>query len=133
MTEPARRRVDSFKDLIMWQKAMDLAAVVHELAARFPKSEIYGLAIQLRRAAVSVPSNIAEGQQRYGDREFIHFLSITLGSLAETETQLLLAVRFQYLTEKDVESAMQLIDECQRMVHSMRNRIIGGQSRHGPG
>jgi four helix bundle protein len=107
------RPVENFKDLVVWQKAMDLAEAVHALCSRLPREETFGLVGQIRRAAVSVPSNIAEGQQRRGPREFAHFLSIAIGSLAEIETQLLLAIRFKYLSEADVSEAMKLVHECQ--------------------
>ncbi len=83
----------SYKDLIAWQKAMDLVAAVYAVTEQFPRPEIYSLCDQIRRAAVSVPSNIAEGQAHYHPREFLHFLRHARGSLAEMETQLLIATR----------------------------------------
>ena len=80
-----------FKDLVVWQKAMDMVTEVYKLTDGFPKREVYSLTDQIRRAAVSVPSNIAEGQAHYSHREFRHFLRHSAGSLAELETQLLLA------------------------------------------
>src|SRR6202158_121458 len=85
-----------FKDLIVWQKAMDLVADVDRVTESFPKREIYSLTDQIRRAAVSVPSNIAEGQAHHSHREFRHFLRHSAGSLAELETQLLLTERLGY-------------------------------------
>jgi len=82
-----------FKDLIAWQKAMDLVQTFYEVTERFPKREVYSLTDQIRRAAVSVPSNIAEGQAHFHHREFLHFLQHARGSLAELETQLLIAQR----------------------------------------
>jgi four helix bundle protein len=81
----------SHKDLILWRKAMDLAVLVHQSCTAFPRSEIYGLVSQLRRAATSVPSNIAEGHARRFTKEFIYFLRVARGSMAELETQLLLS------------------------------------------
>jgi len=86
-------QVKSYKDLIVWQKAMDLVEMVYQVTRSFPKDELYGLTNQLRRAAVSVPSNIAEGQAHNSTAEFRNFLSIAHGSLAEVETQLLIAER----------------------------------------
>ena len=83
-------RVRSFKDLIVWQRAMDLSKAIYKLTASFPKDELYGLSAQMRRASVSIPSNIAEGQARGHRAEYRRFLYIALGSLAELETQLLL-------------------------------------------
>ena len=83
-------QVRSFKDLIVWQRAMDLSKAIYNLTASFPKDELYGLSAQMRRASVSIPSNIAEGQARGHRAEYRRFLYIALGSLAELETQLLL-------------------------------------------
>jgi four helix bundle protein len=80
-----------FKDLLAWQKAVDLVAEIYDLTESFPRREVYSLTDQIRRAAVSVPSNIAEGQAHYNTREFVHFLRHARGSLAELETQLLIA------------------------------------------
>src|SRR5664279_2233784 len=85
-----------FKDLVVWQKAMDLVTEIYELTDRFPKREVHSLTDHIRRAAVSVPSNIAEGQAHYSHKEFRHFLRHSAGSLAELETQLLLGERLRY-------------------------------------
>jgi four helix bundle protein len=85
-----------YKDLLIWQKAMDLASVVYELTGSIPEEERFGLVVQMRRAAVSVASNIAEGQARRGTKEFLLFLSHASGSLAELETQLLLGVKLRF-------------------------------------
>jgi four helix bundle protein len=119
--------VENFKDLLVWQKSMDLVEAVYLLSSKLPREETFGLAAQMRRAAVSIPSNIAEGQQRRGPREFLHFLSVAIGSLGELETQLLLTVRLQYLTESDVAATIELSHECQRMVHTIRTRLAGRQ------
>jgi len=87
----------SYRDLVAWQKAMDLVTDVYRVTGSFPKEEIYGLTSQMRRAAVSVPSNIAEGQGRKGDGEFKHFLRLSLGSLMEVETQVIISERLGYL------------------------------------
>ena len=81
------------KDLVVWQKAMDVVTEVYTLTDKFPKREVYSLTDQIRRAVVSVPSNIAEGQAHYNNREFLHFLRHSAGSLAELETQLRIAER----------------------------------------
>ena len=85
------------RDLLAWQEAMSLVELVYRVTAAFPRDELFGLTAQLRRAAVSVPSNIAEGAARNSSREFAHFLGITCGSLAEVETQLELGIRLGYL------------------------------------
>lgn len=92
------KRVMTHKDLIVWQKAMYLVEEVYRLTEAMPKSEIYGLTGQIRRAAVSVPSNIAEGAARNHNKEFVQFLYMALGSAAELETQLLLAERLRFIT-----------------------------------
>lgn len=86
---------DSYKDLIAWRKGMDLVTEIYRVTRAFPRDEMYGLTSQLRRAAVSVPSNIAEGQARFSRKEFHHFLSQSRGSLAEVETQLAIAQNLQ--------------------------------------
>ena len=85
-----------YHDLMAWQEAMKLAVMVYHVTSRFPKEEMYGLTAQVRKAAASIPSNIAEGAARNSSREFYHFLGISAGSLAEVETQLELASRLEY-------------------------------------
>jgi four helix bundle protein len=94
----------NFKDLDVWHLGVELAETVYRVTARFPKSEIFALSSQMRRAAVSIPSNIAEGRSRDSRREFLYFLSVSRGSLAELETQLELAIRLDY-TDSDLHSA----------------------------
>ena len=110
MSEPIR----DFRDLLVWQKAMAFAKEVYRLTRTWPKEEQFGLTFHVRKAAVSVPSNIAEGHARQG-REFAHFLSIARGSLAEAECQLLLAVELGYLTTGDLSTAMDLAQQIRRM------------------
>ena len=93
----AEGRRNSYRDLIVWQKAMELTKQVYQMTISFPQDEVYGLTSQIRRCAVSIPSNIAEGRGRNSDKEFIRFLNIALGSLYELQTQLELAQAFQYL------------------------------------
>ena len=113
------------KDLILWQKAMDLAVVVHESCTTLPRSETYGLVSQLRRAATSIPSNIAEGYARRSKKEYIYFLHVTRGSMAELETQLLLAQRVGYLPESEAADLQVRIDEVGRILHA----IVSGLHR----
>ena len=94
----------NFKELDVWHLGVELAETVYRVTARFPKSEIFALSSQMRRAAVSIPSNIAEGRSRDSRREFLYFLSISRGSLAELETQLELAIRLDY-TDSDLHAA----------------------------
>ncbi len=115
--------IKSFRDLIVWQKAMDLVEAIYRLTKPFPKEEMYGLTSQIRRAAISVPSNIAEGQGRDSTREFIHHLSIAYGSLCETETQLLIARRLSYITEQEAEDTFNLASEVGRMINGLSNSL----------
>jgi four helix bundle protein len=93
----------SFRDLRVWQEAMTLTAEIYRSTVGFPKHELYGLSQQIRRAAVSVPSNIAEGKGHYSDKEFLHFLFHARGSLLEVQTQLLIAEQLQYLSSEDAQ------------------------------
>jgi four helix bundle protein len=114
--------VRNFRDLIVWQKAMRVAVEVYQLTRRLPKEELYVLTAQVRRAAISIPSNIAEGHARQG-REFAHYLSIALGSAAEVETQLLLAVELGYLPATDLAPVVSLLTEVRRMSSAIINRL----------
>ena len=115
--------IHSYQDLKVWQFGMDLAVAVYQLTQDFPKQEIYGLASQLRRAAVSVTSNIAEGAARDSTKEFLNFLSIALGSLAEIETQLILAQRLSYLSEQDLQICLSKTSEIGRMVRGLQKAL----------
>ena len=100
--------VKHYRELIVWQKSMDLVTQVYRLTRLFPREELYGLTNQIRRAAVSIPSNIAEGQARQSTAEFRNFLSIAQGSLAELETQILIAVNLNYLELTQIDAVMSL-------------------------
>lgn len=106
----------NYRELLVWQKSMDLVEQVYKLVALLPKDEIYALSSQIRRAAVSIPSNIAEGQGRQYEKEFKHYLSVAKGSLYELETQLTLCAKLKFLNEKDIESVMSLCNEVERML-----------------
>ncbi len=108
-----------YKDLIVWQKAMDLVVEIYNLSKLLPKTETYALADQMRRAAVSIPSNIAEGQQRRTQSEFANFLAIARGSEAELETQLYICVRLSYLQREQVKSAISLCTEIGKMLNAL--------------
>ena len=108
-----------YKDLIAWQKAMDLVTEIYKLTDSFPRREVYSLTDQIRRAAVSVPSNIAEGQAHYNKREFLHFLRHSAGSLAELETQLLIALRLSYAAKDDVQGLLERVNELGRILNGL--------------
>jgi len=117
--------VRSHKDLVLWQKAFDLAIDVHRATAVFPRSELFGLVTQLRRASVSVPSNIAEGSARMSTREFVYFLRVSRGSLAEMQTQLCLARSVGYLPEPAFSEIDAQVEEVGRIL----NAVLAGLLR----
>ena len=121
----------SYRDLEVWQKAMDLVMECYRMTQRFPKSEMYGLTSQLQRAAVSVPANIAEGQARQHTQEFIQYLSIAYGSLAELETHIQIAQRLDYINATQTEQLLERTGEVGRMLNgllrSLRNKGASGQ------
>ena len=112
-----------FRDLKVWQKAMDLAEEVYTLVKYLPREETYSLSDQIRRAAVSIPSNIAEGQGRITTKEFIRFLSMARGSLWELSTQIELCERLRYLDKSQTKNAIQLITEVAKMLNALSNAI----------
>ena len=108
-----------FKDLVVWQKAMDLVVEVYRTSEKFPRRETYSLTDQIRRAAVSIPSNIAEGQAHFNNREFLHFLRHSSGSLAELETQVLLACHLGYVSGEASEPLLQRVHEVGRILNGL--------------
>jgi four helix bundle protein len=121
------KKINDYRDLLVWQKGIGLAKQIYQLTQPFPNEERFGLISQIRRAAVSVPSNIAEGQARSGKKEFIQFLYISRGSLAEIDTQCLIAKELGYLTDKQYEDIYSRIDELKRMLYSLIDKL--GSSR----
>ena len=115
----------SYKDLEVWKLSIELVKEIYRITEKFPPSEIYGLTNQIRRAAVSIPSNIAEGQERNSAKEFRQFLAIALGSVAEIETQLIIAKEIHYLTEAEVEPFMASIDRLRKMTRGLIKSING--------
>ena len=116
-------KVKSYKDLLVWQKGLSLVKMVYNETKTFPSDERFGLVSQLRRAAVSVPSNIAEGQTRRTTGEFIQFISHAEGSLAEVETQLLISLDLGFISSKSAEPLLVSIDELQRMLNALRHTL----------
>ena len=113
----------SYRDLIVWQKAMDLSVEFYALTASFPSGERYGLVSQIRRAAASIAANIAEGHERTHRGEYLHFLSIARGSLGELETHLLLTVRLGFKSEAEVAALLNRCDELGRMLRHLVRRL----------
>lgn len=112
--------VKNYRELLVWQRAMDLVESIYRSTQLFPREEVYGLTAQMRRAVVSIPSNIAEGQGRRTTRDFLNFLSIAHGSLREVETQILIAQRLHYL---DMNRANQILDQTAK-VGQLLNGLI---------
>jgi four helix bundle protein len=120
--------VNSFRDLRVWQKAMDLADTIYTITADYPRNETFGLASQLQRTAVSIPSNIAEGRAIGGGR-FLHHLRIALGSEAELQTQIELSLRRRYITPDSARAVMESSAEIGRMLHAMHRALKARQTR----
>ena len=116
-------KTSDYKELQVWQKAMDLVVEIYKISKLLPKEEVYGISDQLRRSAVSIPSNIAEGQSRNSAKEFIQFLSIARGSLAELETQLLICIKVNMLSEDNITEAQNIITEIGKMIKGLMNNL----------
>ena|SRR5690606_37817432 len=115
--------VNSFRDLLVWREAIDLVELVYRASATFPADERFGLTSQLRRSSVSVPSNIAEGHARPTTRDYLRFLGISLGSLAEMETQLLIAHRLGYLDDAALDPISQSSTRIGRMLRTLMKSL----------
>jgi len=115
--------VKSFHDLVAWQKSMELVTETYKVSQKFPKEEIFGLTSQIRRAAVSIPSNIAEGRGKSSAGEFQQFLYHAKGSLAEVETQIIIAINLGYLATEEVSHIMELIARVGRLLHGLLSAI----------
>ncbi|HXD12421.1 MAG TPA: four helix bundle protein [Anaerolineales bacterium] len=113
----------NYRELIVWQDSIRLAKAVYKLTEKFPKHEIYALGDQVRRAVVSVPSNIAEGQARKAPGDFRRFLHIALGSLAEVDTQLVLAQEFGYISKEDVDPFDEQIQNLRKKLYALINSL----------
>ena len=116
--------LNSYKELIVWQKSFELVKKIYRITENFPKSEVYGLTSQMRRAVVSIPSNIAEGFVRKHKKEFSQFISIAFGSGAELETQILLSKELKFITDKDFHELDSLLQEIMKMLNSLKSKLI---------
>ncbi len=114
-----KNKITSHKQLLVWQKAMDLVDLIYKITQNFPKEELYGLTSQMKRSVVSIPSNVAEGRVRTGEKEFIHFLYIALGSASELDTQLEVAKRQGLLSETRYTETIELLNEVGRMLSGL--------------
>ncbi len=121
--------IHSHKDLIVWQKSMDLVCLIYELTEQFPKEEVYGLTSQMRRSAVSMPLNIAEGRRRGSRKDFTQFLRIASASGAELETQIAIAKRLPKTRQYDYQTIDTLLEEVQKMLSSMISKLVPPSSK----
>jgi len=116
--------IRSFRDLRVWKAAMDLVEKIYRLTQAFPRQEIYGLTSQIQRAAVSIPSNIAEGHTREHLNEYLHHLSIAQGSLAEVETQREIAARLKYISTRQLSETLVPIVSVGKQLYALRNALV---------
>lgn len=116
-------KAQNYKDLVVWQKGIALAKAIYQLTSKFPSEEKFGLVAQMRRAAVSIPSNIAEGQARHTTGEFIQFISHAEGSTAELETQLILSVELGFIAKEQTADEFVLVDDIRRMLNGLRRKL----------
>lgn len=114
----------NYKNMKVWQKSMDLVCDIYKEVKLFPKEEMYGLSDQMRRAVVSIPSNIAEGSARNSDKDFRRFLLIAKGSAAELETQLLICQKLNYITQADSNIYLDKVDHVKRMLSLLINQMV---------
>lgn len=121
--------IKHYKELLVWQKSMDLAVEIYTIVKSLPKEELFGLSDQMRRAVVSVPSNIAEGQQRSSTKDYIRFLHIAKGSLGELETQIMLCARLNYMEKEKTDILVDRCIEIQRMISGLINSLSSQTER----
>ncbi|MBR5437514.1 MAG: four helix bundle protein [Clostridia bacterium] len=116
----------NYRDLLVWQKAMDLVEEIYKITLLLPNEELYGLSIQLKRAAVSIPSNIAEGYERNSTNDYLKFLSIAKASREVVETKLYICVRLKFIEKEDIDKAINICDEIKRMIIAMMKNMNNG-------
>lgn len=121
-------KIKSFKDLVVWQRSTDLSVSIYSITQTFPKYEMFGLTSQMRRASISVSSNIAEGNGRRGFGEYLAFLKISFGSLSELESQLLVSYRLKYISEEVYNKIVDEITICSKMLYKLIKRLKDKQS-----
>lgn len=117
----------SYEDLQIWQKAMSLAELIYQITGQFPSEEKYGLVSQLRRCAVSIPSNIAEGCARESQKEFLQFLSVAQGSTTQLKTQILLSQRISYIDDIRTQKLVSATEEIAKMLYGLRRSLSSNQ------
>src|SRR5205809_4088345 len=119
------KKPQSYRDLVVWQKGIQTAKLIYKLTRSFPGEEKFGITSQMRRAAISIPSNIAEGQARHTTKEFIQFISHAEGSAAELETQLILSIELTFANSAETRKIFALLDEVRRMMNGLRRKLAG--------
>ena len=119
--------IKSYRDLVVWQKSMELVTTVYTITKEFPKEELYALISQIRRSAVSIPSNIAEGYGRNSTQDYIRFLQIACGSLYELQTQLEISINLTYIMREKSEGIFNLINEVERMLNTVIRKLSNKQ------
>src|SRR5947208_13104920 len=117
------KKPPNYKDLVVWQKGIELAKIVYRLSAKFPGEEKFGLVAEMRRAAISIPSNIAEGQARHTTGEFIQFISHAEGSVAELSTQLILATELKFACQNATIAAAEMLEHLRKMLNGLRRKL----------
>ena len=117
-------RADNYTELLVWKQGMALVKETYQITRAFPADEKFGLVSQMRRAAVSIPSNIAEGQARHTTGEFVQFVSHAEGSVAELRTQFLIAVELDYCTKSEAQHAFELMSELRKMLNGLRRKLV---------
>ena len=127
-----QKKIYSYKDLIVWQKSMTLVDEIYKVTKKFPQEELFSLTNQIRRSAVSIPSNIAEGHQRGTRKDYAHFITIAFGSSAELETQLLIARRQNYNTMNDFEKCDNFLEEVVKMLNTLQSKLRNSHESSSP-
>ncbi|HSV43898.1 MAG TPA: four helix bundle protein [Candidatus Bathyarchaeia archaeon] len=120
-------KVRNFRDLIIWQKGIELVTDIYQLIVQFPKEELYGLVSQIKRSAISIPSNIAEGFNRYHNKEYTHFLHITLGSCAELETQIEISYKLRLINKSIRDDVINNIQHIEAMTQNLIKKLKQAQ------
>ena len=116
-------KITSYRDLLVWQKAMELVAECYRVTQKFPRNEEFGLKAQMRRAAISIPSNIAEGHTRHHGKEYVQFLYVSLGSVSELETQIELSRNLTYIVPDESEKLLTCCQEIGKMLNGLKNAV----------
>jgi four helix bundle protein len=124
-----QQKIKTYRDLMVWQKSINIVTEIYRVAKHFPKQETFGLVLQIRKSSISIPSNIAEGYARYSNREFTRFLGIAIGPLSEMQTQLMISLNLAYISENDYKTLTEDSREIERMLSSLIRKLKAKKSR----